>query len=249
MSPARSAILDPYYLELMNGMQQMLRSVMRTQNRMTMAMSATGSAGMEATVVNLIEPGDSMVVCVNGVFGERMVDVADAGRPGDARRSAVGRRFSRRPTLSRPCQGQAEGGGHRHGRNFDRRLAADRRDLANWSMTPVPCCWLTPLRPGRSAGRSRRLADRRHLLRHAEVPELPAGPCAGLVQPAGDGSGAGAQDQGAELVPRRVDAGQVLGRGTGLSPHRADQHDLRGCTKPCGWFWKKGSKPATPGTC
>lgn len=69
--------LDPYYLELMNGMQQMLRTVMRTQNRMTMAVSATGSAGMEATVVNLIEPGDSMVVCVNGVFGGRMVDVAE----------------------------------------------------------------------------------------------------------------------------------------------------------------------------
>jgi alanine-glyoxylate transaminase/serine-glyoxylate transaminase/serine-pyruvate transaminase len=69
--------LDPYYLELMNGMQQMLRTVMRTQNRLTMAVSATGSAGMEATVVNLIEPGDSMVVCVNGVFGGRMVDVAE----------------------------------------------------------------------------------------------------------------------------------------------------------------------------
>jgi alanine-glyoxylate transaminase / serine-glyoxylate transaminase / serine-pyruvate transaminase len=69
--------LDPYYLELMNHMQQMLRNVMRTTNRMTMAVSATGSAGMEATVVNLIEPGDSMVVCVNGVFGGRMVDVAE----------------------------------------------------------------------------------------------------------------------------------------------------------------------------
>ncbi len=69
--------LDPYYLELMNGMQQMLRQVMRTENRMTMAVSATGSAGMEATVVNLIEPGDSMIVCVNGVFGGRMLDVAE----------------------------------------------------------------------------------------------------------------------------------------------------------------------------
>src|SRR3712207_1378433 len=43
---------------------------------MTFAVSGTGSAGMEAAVVNLIEPGDSMVVCVNGVFGSRMVDVA-----------------------------------------------------------------------------------------------------------------------------------------------------------------------------
>jgi alanine-glyoxylate transaminase / serine-glyoxylate transaminase / serine-pyruvate transaminase len=72
--------LDPYYLELMNGMQGMLRDLFRTKNEMTMAISATGSAGMEATVVNLIEPGDSMLVCVNGVFGGRMADVA--GRAG-----------------------------------------------------------------------------------------------------------------------------------------------------------------------
>ncbi len=68
--------LDPYYLQIMNDMQRMLRQLFRTQNQMTMAASGTGSAGMETTVVNLIEPGDSMIVCVNGVFGERMVDVA-----------------------------------------------------------------------------------------------------------------------------------------------------------------------------
>lgn len=69
--------LDPYYLETMNGLQEMLRKVFRTENRLTFAVSGTGSAGMEAAVVNLIEPGDSMVVCVNGVFGGRMVDVAE----------------------------------------------------------------------------------------------------------------------------------------------------------------------------
>lgn len=69
--------LDPYYLELMNGLQEMLRGLFRTKNQMTLAVSATGSAGMEATVVNLIEPGDSMIVCVNGVFGARMADVAE----------------------------------------------------------------------------------------------------------------------------------------------------------------------------
>lgn len=72
--------LDPYYLEIMDKTQSMLRDLFRTKNRMTFAVSATGSAGMEATVVNLIEPGDAMVVCVNGVFGMRMADVA--GRAG-----------------------------------------------------------------------------------------------------------------------------------------------------------------------
>jgi alanine-glyoxylate transaminase / serine-glyoxylate transaminase / serine-pyruvate transaminase len=68
--------LDPYYLELMNGMQAMLREVFRTKNEMTIAISGTGSAGMEAAVVNLIEPGDGALVCINGVFGARMADVA-----------------------------------------------------------------------------------------------------------------------------------------------------------------------------
>jgi alanine-glyoxylate transaminase/serine-glyoxylate transaminase/serine-pyruvate transaminase len=68
--------LDPYYLEVMNGLQEKLRKLFRTANPMTFAVSGTGSAGMEAAVVNLIEPGDSMVVCVNGVFGGRMLDVA-----------------------------------------------------------------------------------------------------------------------------------------------------------------------------
>jgi alanine-glyoxylate transaminase/serine-glyoxylate transaminase/serine-pyruvate transaminase len=68
--------LDPYYLQLMDKLQGGLRELFRTKNRMTFAVSGTGSAGMEAAVVNLIEPGDSMVVCVNGVFGARMCDVA-----------------------------------------------------------------------------------------------------------------------------------------------------------------------------
>lgn len=68
--------LDPYYLQIMDGLQRMLRALMRTQNPMTMAISGTGSAGMEAAVVNVVEPGDAAVIGVNGVFGGRMVDVA-----------------------------------------------------------------------------------------------------------------------------------------------------------------------------
>jgi alanine-glyoxylate transaminase/serine-glyoxylate transaminase/serine-pyruvate transaminase len=68
--------LDPAFLALMNDIQQMLRELFRTRNRMTIAISGTGSAGMETCVVNLIEPGDRMVVCVNGVFGQRMTEVA-----------------------------------------------------------------------------------------------------------------------------------------------------------------------------
>jgi alanine-glyoxylate transaminase / serine-glyoxylate transaminase / serine-pyruvate transaminase len=68
--------LDPEFVALMDETMDLLRQVYRTKNRLTLAISGTGSAGMEAVVVNLIEPGDRMLVCVNGVFGGRMVDVA-----------------------------------------------------------------------------------------------------------------------------------------------------------------------------
>lgn len=68
--------LDPYYLSLMNDMQRMLRSVMQTDNQMTLAISATGSAGMEAAVHNLVEPDDPVLICIAGVFGMRMAEVA-----------------------------------------------------------------------------------------------------------------------------------------------------------------------------
>jgi alanine-glyoxylate transaminase/serine-glyoxylate transaminase/serine-pyruvate transaminase len=69
--------LDPYYLSIMDEMQSMLREVFRTTNRLTFAVSGTGSAGQEATVVNLVEPGDSVLVCINGVFGSRLADMAE----------------------------------------------------------------------------------------------------------------------------------------------------------------------------
>lgn len=68
--------LDPDFLHLMDSLGELLRATFRTQNQLTLAISGTGSAGMEACVANLIEPGDEMIVGVNGVFGGRMKDVA-----------------------------------------------------------------------------------------------------------------------------------------------------------------------------
>ena len=69
--------LDPEFATLMDETQDLLRYVFQTDNRLTLAISGTGSAGMEAVVDNLIEPGDRMLVCINGVFGGRMKDVAE----------------------------------------------------------------------------------------------------------------------------------------------------------------------------
>ncbi len=68
--------LDPAFLALLDEVQANLRTLFGTQNAMTLPISATGSAGMEACLVNLLEPGDRIVVGVNGVFGGRMCDVA-----------------------------------------------------------------------------------------------------------------------------------------------------------------------------
>ncbi|HZJ57364.1 MAG TPA: alanine--glyoxylate aminotransferase family protein [Clostridia bacterium] len=69
--------LDHQFLEIMNDTMELLRRVFQTKNKLTLPMSGTGSAGMETVMVNLIEPGDNAIVCVNGVFGQRMRDVAE----------------------------------------------------------------------------------------------------------------------------------------------------------------------------
>jgi alanine-glyoxylate transaminase/serine-glyoxylate transaminase/serine-pyruvate transaminase len=69
--------LDPYFLAVMDETQQLLRSLFQTENALTIPVSGTGSAGMETCFVNLVEPGDEVVVCVNGVFGTRMCDIVN----------------------------------------------------------------------------------------------------------------------------------------------------------------------------
>ena len=202
--------------------------MLRTQNEMTLAVSGTGSAGMEAAVVNLIEPGDSMVVCVNGVFGGRMADVA--GRAGaevtridrpwgevftpddlkpalaKARPKVVGIVMAETSTGAwQPIEEIAQAGSRSRG------AAAGRRGHV----------------AGRRAGRSRRLGDRRHLFRHAKMPELPARPGAGFVQRSGAWTWCW-------VARRRCKAGistcrcwPNTGARTGLSSHGPDQHDLR----------------------
>ncbi len=69
--------LDPAFLKIMDESVAMLRELFQTRNRVTLPMSGTGSAGMETCFVNLVEPGDSVLIGVNGVFGTRMLDVAE----------------------------------------------------------------------------------------------------------------------------------------------------------------------------
>jgi len=64
--------LDPQFVAMMDELKEMLRYAFRTNNQLTMPVSAPGSAGMETCFTNLVEPGDKVIVCINGVFGGRM---------------------------------------------------------------------------------------------------------------------------------------------------------------------------------
>ena len=69
--------LDPEFLEVMDDIKFMTQQTLKTQNPLTFVVSAPGSAGMETCLVNLLEPGDEAVVCIHGVFGIRLADIAE----------------------------------------------------------------------------------------------------------------------------------------------------------------------------
>jgi len=100
--------LDPWFTHMMGELQILLRSVFHTENRITYPVSASGSGAIEASVFNVLEPGDECIVCVNGAFSERMAIIADrtgckvhrvetpygrATDPDDIRRTAKGKKI------------------------------------------------------------------------------------------------------------------------------------------------------------
>jgi alanine-glyoxylate transaminase/serine-glyoxylate transaminase/serine-pyruvate transaminase len=100
--------VDPWFTEFMGGVQVLLRRVFQTQNNITFPISASGTGGIETAVVNVLEPGDEAIVCVNGMFSGRMAEVAERtgakvhrvmaplGRPvdpDDVRRAGQGRKI------------------------------------------------------------------------------------------------------------------------------------------------------------
>ncbi|MFY0653961.1 MAG: alanine--glyoxylate aminotransferase family protein [Cyclobacteriaceae bacterium] len=69
--------LDPEFLEVMDDIKVMTQKTLQTENQLTFVVSAPGSAGMETCLINLLEPGDEAVICIHGVFGTRMADIAE----------------------------------------------------------------------------------------------------------------------------------------------------------------------------
>jgi alanine-glyoxylate transaminase/serine-glyoxylate transaminase/serine-pyruvate transaminase len=100
--------VDPWFTEFMGGVQELMRRIFQTQNNITFPISASGTGGIETAVVNALEPGDEAIVCVNGMFSNRMADIAERtgakihrvlaplGRtvdPEDVRRAGQGRKI------------------------------------------------------------------------------------------------------------------------------------------------------------
>ena len=69
--------LDPQFVQLMDGIKKMTQQTLLTENELTFTVSAPGSAGMETCLVNLLEPGDECIICIHGVFGGRMTEIAN----------------------------------------------------------------------------------------------------------------------------------------------------------------------------
>ncbi len=76
MSSPLMGHLDPEFVGMMDEVKSMVQQTLLTKNHLTFVVSAPGTAGMETCLVNLLEPGDECIICVNGVFGGRMVDIA-----------------------------------------------------------------------------------------------------------------------------------------------------------------------------
>ena len=68
--------LDPEFISIMDQIKEFVQKMLKTDNHLTVPISGTGSAGMETCFVNLVEPGDKVLILINGVFGTRMEDVA-----------------------------------------------------------------------------------------------------------------------------------------------------------------------------
>ena len=163
----------------------MLRDVFQTKNAMTFPVSGTGSAGMEFCCVNLIEPGDEVIIGVNGVFGTRMVDVAGTlRRESHQGRSAVGPIIEPRPvadalkTVAQPKLRR-----HRACRDLDGRAHPGPRTIPKLAHDAGALMVLdTVTSLGGCPVRLDDWGSRRRLQRHAEMPELPARTLARFAQ-------------------------------------------------------------------
>jgi alanine-glyoxylate transaminase/serine-glyoxylate transaminase/serine-pyruvate transaminase len=222
--------LDPAFIAMMEEIKALLQYAFQTSNALTIPISAPASAGMEACFVNLIEPGEKVVVCMNGVFGERMkenierargvpVVVEDAwGTPVDPNKLEDALRAHRGARIVAFVQAETSTG-----------VQSDARKLTE--IAHQHDC-LTIVDAVTSLGGSPLKVDEWGLDAvyscSQEMPVVRAGAVANHLQRPRGGQDQETQDQGAKLVLRPQPRDGILGLGQArLSPHRADQPFIR----------------------
>ena len=132
--------LDPQFLAVLDSTNDRLRQVFGTANALTLPSSGTGSAGMEASFVNFVRPGDPVVVGVNGVFGERMCEVAD--RHG-AEVVRVDAEWGEPDRPRAPARGAPGSRDHRRRARRDLDGRPQRHRAAGARARVTPCSWST----------------------------------------------------------------------------------------------------------
>ena len=183
MSQPAIGYLDPVFVEMMEELKSLLRYVYQTKNALTFPISGPGSVGMEYCFVNMVAPGDKVIVCQNGVFGGRMLENVDALR----RRAGAGRGQMGRARRSAKARGRAEEQPRRATRGLRARGDLDRRAVgredADRDRAQARRADHRRRRDlaRRHAGEGGRVGNRRDLLREPEVPVVHAGPVAGFV--------------------------------------------------------------------
>ena len=221
--------LDPAFLALMDELKRRLRAVFRTENELTFAVSGTGSAGMEACLVNLLEEGDEAVVMVNGEFGRRMTDIVARCRarprpyeipwgravePADVEKALS---QADRPKVVALVHAETSTGAQSPVEEIAPIVARSGALFVLDTVTSLGGC---PVEVDAWKVDACYSGTQKCLSCPPGLAPVTFGARAPRSHPPPD-------EQGAELVSRRDDDREILGRGARLPPHRADLHELR----------------------
>ena len=220
--------LDPVFTDMMEELKSLLRYAFQTSNLLTFPVSGPGSVGMEMCFVNMVNPGDKVIVCRNGVFGGRMIEnvqrcggtavvVEDKwGAPVDPQKVEDALKQNPDAKIVAFVHAETSTGALSDAKTLVRNRAPPQlpdhrgyRHLAGW---------LSP--------QGRRMEDRRDLLRQPEVPVVPARFVAHQLFGARGGTGQESQGKSAKLVHGFESAAGLLGNHPHLSPYCSNQRTL-----------------------
>ncbi len=222
--------LDPVFVEMMEELKGLLRYAFQTKNALTFPVSGPGSVGMEMCFVNMINPGDKVVVCRNGVFGGRMIEnvercggiavvVEDTwGTPVDPNKVEDALRKNPDAKIVAFVHAETSTGVVSDAKSIaDARARSRRHDHHGCGDVAR-----------RHTGARGRVGHRRRVLRQSEVPVVHAGPVADHLQRPRGRARARAQGEGPQLVHGPEPAARILGCDHAhLPPHRPHQFHLR----------------------